>query len=39
MGHTEARTTQIYAAYLPSEREQQQLDRAFGHALGGQFRQ
>ncbi len=37
MGHTEARTTQIYAAYLPSEREQQQLDRAFGHDRGGQL--
>jgi integrase len=37
MGHTEARTTQIYAAYLPSEREQQQLDRAFGHLPGGQL--
>ena len=37
MGHTEARTTQIYAAYLPSAREQQQLDRAFGQAPGGQL--
>ena len=36
MGHTEARTTQIYAAYLPSEREQQQLDRAFRRQSGGQ---
>jgi integrase len=38
MGHQNITTTQIYADYLPGEREQQQLDAAFGEdpAAGGQ---
>lgn len=30
MGHLDARTTQLYADYMPGEREQQQIDAAFG---------
>jgi integrase len=39
MGHQNITTTQIYADYLPGEREQQQLDAAFGEDpdVGGQF--
>jgi site-specific recombinase XerD len=37
MGHLDTRTTQIYAAYMPGEREQQQLDAAFRWPIGGQI--
>ncbi|MBV8940621.1 MAG: tyrosine-type recombinase/integrase [Solirubrobacterales bacterium] len=36
IGHLDARTTQIYAAYMPGEREQEQLDAAFRWPIGGQ---
>lgn len=33
MGHEDLRTTQIYAAYMPGERDQQIVDGAFGSTL------
>lgn len=33
MGHVDARTTQIYADYMPSSHEQEMIDAAFGDGL------
>jgi hypothetical protein len=34
MGHCDAKTTQIYADYMPGEREAELIDLAFAHSYG-----
>ncbi len=34
MGHCDAKTTQIYADYMPGEREAELIDLAFAHSHG-----
>lgn len=37
MGHLDSRTTQIYADYMPGEREAELIDNAFGKTLDHRF--